>query len=83
MDCIRTKKGGKFPSPLGVIFSIIKIKKELKGYEKTRLFPSPLGVIFSLIFIGTWDECIDYIEFPSPLGVIFSLIVYTLKEVVK
>ena len=36
-----------FPSPLGVIFSLIIVMKrmELVGLE----FPSPLGVIFSLI----------------------------------
>ena len=38
----------KFPSPLGVIFSLIYIATDdmIKGIGR---FPSPLGVIFSLI----------------------------------
>ena len=38
----------KFPSPLGVIFSLIKRYTNLLGSDIAK-FPSPLGVIFSLI----------------------------------
>ena len=38
----------KFPSPLGVIFSLIYKKGEFMIKIK-NVFPSPLGVIFSLI----------------------------------
>ena len=38
-----------FPSPLGVIFSLIRIKNLLYFNERLYMFPSPLGVIFSLI----------------------------------
>ena len=40
-----------FPSPLGVIFSLMLVDK---GYIKQSLiseFPSPLGVIFSLMLV--------------------------------
>ena len=37
-----------FPSPLGVIFSLI-FKLATSESSKFSLFPSPLGVIFSLI----------------------------------
>ena len=44
---VRTSTIG-FPSPLGVIFSLIRIEIEYQSI-KTSKFPSPLGVIFSLI----------------------------------
>ena len=37
----------RFPSPIGVIFSLIMYINNLKVAEVT--FPSPIGVIFSLI----------------------------------
>ena len=62
----------KFPSPLGVIFSLIKDADLLK--ECTE-FPSPLGVIFSLINMKKIKRNKkEVFSFPSPLGVIFSLI---------
>ena len=45
----KCKKCGWFPSPIGVIFSLIKITTNNNG-TKTAQFPSPIGVIFSLIF---------------------------------
>ena len=39
---------GWFPSPLGVIFSLINDVPATYPYN-TEMFPSPLGVIFSLI----------------------------------
>ena len=41
----------KFPSPLGVIFSLISTHplNHIDNYGSK--FPSPLGVIFSLIFV--------------------------------
>ena len=39
---------GKFPSPLGVIFSLIDDFIEFKS-DIIEMFPSPLGVIFSLM----------------------------------
>ena len=38
-----------FPSPLGVIFSLIGDSKLVVEYWSNGAFPSPLGVIFSLI----------------------------------
>ena len=38
-----------FPSPLGVIFSLIKIFLKNAWHFLKSMFPSPLGVIFSLI----------------------------------
>ena len=38
-----------FPSPLGVIFSLIKKKYDTIEFKEIYVFPSPLGVIFSLI----------------------------------
>ena len=63
-----------FPSPLGVIFSLILVPLSLK--YKSIKFPSPLGVIFSLIgYIRITTNEIIKRQFPSPLGVIFSLII--------
>ena len=64
----------KFPSPLGVIFSLINHRPFGHSYTLDGVFPSPLGVIFSLI--GTIITAIVFptAMFPSPLGVIFSLI---------
>ena len=65
-----------FPSPLGVIFSLIIDPQTLEAKGLECLFPSPLGVIFSLI--RNKDDIQRHWkfqnEFPSPLGVIFSLI---------
>ena len=44
-------RDGEFPSPIGVIFSLIMV--EPFGVMDPKLvarFPSPIGVIFSLIF---------------------------------
>ena len=38
-----------FPSPIGVIFSLIRYEHQVKERENITLFPSPIGVIFSLI----------------------------------
>ena len=38
----------EFPSPIGVIFSLILKNKNFGGI-KNETFPSPIGVIFSLI----------------------------------
>ena len=65
----------KFPSPLGVIFSLIKDVKDL-WYSNYSKFPSPLGVIFSLILIFQFYLVQKSFVFPSPLGVIFSLILF-------
>ena len=65
-----------FPSPLGVIFSLIIINFNKGGYQMyVKKFPSPLGVIFSLILLKEKKySMIIILTFPSPLGVIFSLI---------
>ena len=63
-----------FPSPLGVIFSLMK-KQDLINLAGNLKFPSPLGVIFSLIGLISKTNIIEFkVKFPSPLGVIFSLI---------
>ena len=41
-----------FPSPFGVICSLIKFK--ITDYDKFLAFPSPFGVICSLIFFYGW-----------------------------
>ena len=64
----------EFPSPLGVIFSLMSIIASGALLGSNR-FPSPLGVIFSLIKIQLKLWKIGELKmFPSPLGVIFSLI---------
>ena len=63
-----------FPSPIGVIFSLILNEKEFKNIEKAFKFPSPIGVIFSLISMYKFATGETINEFPSPIGVIFSLI---------
>ena len=40
-----------FPSPIGVIFSLIQVVIVGLGFMVAVLFPSPIGVIFSLIII--------------------------------
>ena len=65
-----------FPSPLGVIFSLIK--KMLRTLALNLKFPSPLGVIFSLIKKEYLLHLDNTLLFPSPLGVIFSLILLLL-----
>ena len=72
-------RGGKnekfkvFPSPLGVIFSLILLMWYKQGfYTRFRL----LSELYSLLF-GNWEKVKIKIlggMFPSPLGVIFSLI---------
>ena len=63
-----------FPSPLGVIFSLINLLFP-EPVGPTMAFPSPLGVIFSLILICVSPSTTSAGSvFPSPLGVIFSLI---------
>ena len=39
----------KFPSPIGVIFFLIKIDGKRVIIENIEEFPSPIGVIFFLI----------------------------------
>ena len=45
-----------FPSPLGVIFSLMFIRKYIRNKRKWE-FPSPLGVIFSLICYPREYKC--------------------------
>ena len=63
-----------FPSPLGVIFSLICSGEDL-NLLNLDMFPSPLGVIFSLIK-DVFLFMKKVFKFPSPLGVIFSLILW-------
>ena len=66
---------GRFPSPHGVMFSLILKNEKVLSAKKFKKFLSPLGVIFSLIrYTGEFDKTSQTAEFPSPLGVIFSLI---------
>ena len=68
----------RFPSPIGVIFSLIKNLTKNMEYLRDGEFPSPIGVIFSLIMVepfGVMDPKL-VARFPSPIGVIFSLIFY-------
>ena len=67
----------KFPSPLGVIFSLIDAYLGLQlikgAFQGFRLLSELYSLLSSLVVkCDLWG-----VEFPSPLGVIFSLI---LKE---
>ena len=64
-----------FPSPIGVIFSLIRRVSVPDGNFEELSFPSPIRVIFSLMLnrvlaSGNTESA----KFPSPIGVIFSLI---------
>ena len=64
----------KFPSPIGVIFSLINNFFTCATFKYSK-FPSPIGVIFSLIQkVRIWIDNAKIFRFPSPIGVIFSLI---------
>ena len=64
----------KFPSPLGVIFSLICKRNLLLRVKICLLFPSPLGVIFSLIYMKfTYSLYINYISFRL-LSELYSLL---------
>ena len=60
-----------FPSPLGVIFSLIyDVKNDASIYLSFRL----LSELYSLLLLVGVYTTIKALLFPSPLGVIFSLI---------
>ena len=67
-----------FPSPIGVIFFLIKIMIKFRKGKLEIKFPSPIGVIFFLIYIKALGLDLE-LEFPSPIGVIFFLILYSKK----
>jgi len=78
--------GVKFPSPLGVIFSLI-VKQTISIGSYTRRFPSPLGVIFSLIkngdspTTGYMISCFRLLSELYSLLCIFLLILLSIKIV--
>ena len=63
-----------FPSPLGVIFSLI-IFVEIKHISNCCVSVSSRSYILSYAVKSSVTT--PYISFPSPLGVIFSLIKFT------
>ena len=64
-----------FPSPLGVIFSLIFKDKKLKELEDEHVSVSSRSYILSYQnIVITLLKIILIYQFPSPLGVIFSLI---------
>ena len=62
-----------FPSPLGVIFSLIRLNLYKNNENKVEGFRL-LSELYSLLFIIDVLNLFNLILFPSPLGVIFSLI---------
>ena len=76
---MKVSKLNWFPSPLGVIFSLIKGVKKIDKIEDINKFPSPLGVIFSLIYLYQHIDRYNNSFCFRLLSELYSLLYYTQK----
>ena len=73
INCLLDRQLILFPSPFGVICSLINDIDDVEDILYRITFPSPFGVICSLMF-GWKIKPVYHKLFPSPFGVICSLI---------
>ena len=73
----RVIPGGQpqFPSPLGVIFSLMFAEGEDEDTPEFRVSVSSRSYILSYYLLNPTNVEGVSVKFPSPLGVIFSLII--------